>query len=64
VTAEALAAAIRRHGQKDVTFVADREAIPEHLAGLVQPGDIVITLGAGNIWQAGETLLERLATSG
>jgi len=63
VTADALAGAIRRHGQKDVTFVADREAIAGHLAGIVQPGDIVLTLGAGNIWQAGEALLERLADS-
>ena len=60
VTAEALANAIRSHGQKDVTFIADREAIPAHLAGIVLPGDIVLTLGAGNIWQAGEALLEKL----
>ncbi|HTP64164.1 MAG TPA: UDP-N-acetylmuramate--L-alanine ligase [Geobacteraceae bacterium] len=60
VTAEALAAAIRRHGQKDVTYIADREAIPEYLAGIARPGDIILTLGAGNIWQAGEALLARL----
>jgi UDP-N-acetylmuramate--alanine ligase len=64
VTAEALANAIRRHGQKDVTFIADREDIPNHLAGIVQPGDIVLTLGAGNIWQAGEALLEKLREQG
>ena len=60
VTAEALANGIRMHGQKEVTFIADREAIPDHLATIVQPGDIVLTLGAGNIWQAGEALLKRL----
>ena len=27
------------------------------LAEVVQPGDLVLTLGAGNIWQAGEELL-------
>ena len=64
VTAEALANAIRRHGQKDVTFIADREEIPDHLAGIVQPGDIVLTLGAGNIWQAGEALLKKLGDQG
>jgi UDP-N-acetylmuramate--alanine ligase len=48
------------HGQKEVTFIADREAIPDHLAAIVQPGDMVLTLGAGNIWQAGEALLKRL----
>lgn len=62
VTAEALANAIRKHGQKDVTYIADREAIPDHLAGIVRPGDIVLTLGAGNIWQTGETLLKKLET--
>jgi UDP-N-acetylmuramate--alanine ligase len=64
VTSEALANAIRRHGQKDVTFIADREEIPDHLAGIVQPGDIVLTLGAGNIWQAGEALLKKLGDQG
>ena len=44
-TAEALAKEIRSHGQKDVTYIADRESIPEHLAGIVKAGDIVITLG-------------------
>jgi UDP-N-acetylmuramate--alanine ligase len=60
VTAEALAGEIRKHGQRDVTHVADRETLPEYLAGIVRPGDIVLTLGAGNIWQAGEALLQRL----
>ena len=59
-TAERLAAEVRRHGQKDVTWIGNRELIPEHLAGIVLEGDIVITLGAGNIWQAGEELLKLL----
>jgi UDP-N-acetylmuramate--alanine ligase len=40
--------------------VADREKPPEYLAALVKRGDIVITLGAGNIWQQGEALLQTL----
>ncbi|KAA0892221.1 UDP-N-acetylmuramate--L-alanine ligase [Oryzomonas rubra] len=60
VSAERLSQEIRRHGQKDVTYLADRELIPEHLAGIVREGDIVITLGAGSIWQQGEALLKRL----
>jgi UDP-N-acetylmuramate--alanine ligase len=59
-TAERLSEEIRRHGQKDVTFIADRELIPAHLAALVKEGDIVITLGAGNIWQQGEALVKLL----
>jgi UDP-N-acetylmuramate--alanine ligase len=59
-TAERLAGEVRRHGQKDVTWIADREKIPEHLAAVVREGDIVITLGAGNIWQQGEALVRIL----
>ena len=59
-TAERLAKELRRHGQKEVTWIADREKIPEHLAGIVREGDIVITLGAGNIWQQGDALVKLL----
>lgn len=59
-TGDRLAASIKKHGQKDVTFQADREKIAEQLMKVVKPGDIVLTLGAGNIWQAGEELLRKL----
>ena len=62
-TAERLAKELRRHGQKDVTWLADREKIPGHLAGIAREGDIVITLGAGNIWQQGEALVKLLEIS-
>jgi UDP-N-acetylmuramate--alanine ligase len=61
-TAERLAEEVRRHGQKDVTWIANRELIPGHLAGIVREGDIVITLGAGNIWQQGESLVRLLVS--
>jgi UDP-N-acetylmuramate--alanine ligase len=62
VTSQVLAEAVRRHGQKDVTYVADRQEIPLHLKGMVKSGDIVLTLGAGNIWQIGELFLDILKT--
>jgi UDP-N-acetylmuramate--alanine ligase len=60
VSSESLAAAIKQHGQKEVSHIPDREALPDYLAGIVEPGDIVLSLGAGNIWQAGEGLLNKL----
>jgi len=60
VSAERLAEEVRRHGQRDVTYIPDRLALPDHLAGVIKEGDIVITMGAGNIWQAGEELVQRL----
>ena len=64
VTAESLAGRIRRHGQRDVTWISDREALCAHLERVLSPGDILLTLGAGNVWQVGEAMLERLPAAG
>lgn len=62
-TSERLAQELLRHGQKDVTWIGERELVPEHLLNIVKEGDIVITLGAGNIWQQGEKLVDLLENS-
>jgi UDP-N-acetylmuramate--alanine ligase len=59
-TSSALAAGIRKHGQKDVAHIADREELCDHLLKVLKPGDLCLTLGAGNLWQVGEKLLKRL----
>ena len=55
-----LVQSISRHGHKNVHYVADRSAVVPHLAPLLRAGDMVITLGAGNIWQVGEDLIRYL----
>ena len=49
VSSEALARAVREAGHKDVTHVARREDVSTWLAEQAKPGDLIITLGAGNI---------------
>ena len=51
---------IRAHGHKDAVYVDGIDPAVEMLAETTKSGDIVLTLGAGNVWQAGELLLERL----
>ena len=61
VTAEALAEGIRAHGHRNVTYLGnDRARAVEHLAGIVRSGDLVLTLGAGDVGQLGPALLKRL----
>lgn len=60
VSAEVLAEGIRVHGHKGVTYLPDLESLPERLQSLLNPGDLVVTLGAGNVWQVGVELLRRL----
>jgi UDP-N-acetylmuramate--alanine ligase len=59
-TGEALYQAIKRKGHIDVDFVPDKNQIAAHLADKLQRGDIALTLGAGDIYRIGETLVEEL----
>jgi UDP-N-acetylmuramate--alanine ligase len=60
VKAENLYEGIKGHGHKDVTLVSERKEILDHLLPRLKSGDMVITLGAGDVWKIGETLLEEL----
>ena len=51
---------IRRHGQRDAHFVAEVASLAVTVRTMLQPGDIVLTLGAGDILRAGEELLKIL----
>jgi UDP-N-acetylmuramate--alanine ligase len=55
-----LAEAIRAHGHRDVTLVEDRKDLADAIGERVRPGDVVITLGAGDITRTGLELLEVL----
>jgi UDP-N-acetylmuramate--alanine ligase len=60
VSGEALAQRIRDFGHRDVEFAGSIDNAVEAVLRNAQAGDLVLTLGAGNVWQAGEKLLARL----
>ena len=61
VTGRDLADAIRAHGHRDVVYLgSDRSRILDYLEDVIRPGDLVITLGAGDVGQLGQALLDRL----
>jgi UDP-N-acetylmuramate--alanine ligase len=60
VNSETLYQAIKRKGHMEVEFVADKSQIPKMLAEKLNPGDIALTLGAGDIYKVGEALVETL----
>lgn len=57
---ERLAEAVRACGHRDVSFVADRKELAKALAERLKAGDLVITLGAGDISQTPAELLALL----
>ena len=60
VTSEALYQAIKRRGHMEVEFISDKDQIVNQLAAKLNPGDIALTLGAGDIYKVGEALVEAL----
>jgi UDP-N-acetylmuramate--alanine ligase len=63
VTAEALVERIRQFGHRGVEYVGTLDRGVEALKAAAQEGDLVLTLGAGNVWQAGDKLLAMLRES-
>ncbi|MBI3753336.1 MAG: UDP-N-acetylmuramate--L-alanine ligase [Deltaproteobacteria bacterium] len=49
---------IKAYGHRDVVYIPDKEDIPAYLTKTAKPGDMVITLGAGNIWQVAEEMMK------
>ena len=60
VSGQTLYEGIKRYGHKDVVFIPDRAKVVEHMAGVLKKGDLMITLGAGDVWKIGEQVLEKL----
>ncbi|MDX2546590.1 UDP-N-acetylmuramate--L-alanine ligase [Streptomyces sp. WI04-05B] len=44
----------------DVTAVSDKAEVPETIAGMAKPGDLVLTMGAGDVTDLGPRILDRL----
>jgi len=58
VTSEGLAEEIKRFGHRNARYAGGVEQGKQALLETAQAGDLVMTLGAGNVWRAGEEFLE------
>lgn len=61
VTSERLFRGIKEHGHKEVIHCPQQEEILPALLSVIEPGDVVVTLGAGNIYRVGDQLLKKLS---
>jgi len=60
VTAEKILQGLQEHGHRGVVYVPESDKIVASLLTMVEPGDLVLTLGAGDIYKVGEALAARL----
>ncbi len=60
VTSESLLAATMHHGQRNTRYIGKLYSMAGELLPMLKSGDLVLTLGAGNIVRVGEELLDLL----
>jgi UDP-N-acetylmuramate--alanine ligase len=51
---------IKELGSCDVSYISDREELIQRVISEIKSGDVLITLGAGNVYKVGEEILEKL----
>ena len=61
VSAELITSTAKQYGHKRVHYIQDKNQVPEALNNIILPGDMVITMGAGDIWRQNEKIIEVLA---
>lgn len=60
VDSQAMVRAIQAAGHPAASYAESIEAAVERAAAAARPGDMILTLGAGNIWRAGDDILAAL----
>ncbi len=60
VSGQLIATAAKKFGHKDVHYIPDKKEIPEFLMKIKKKGDLIITIGAGDIWKYGEEFIKLL----
>jgi UDP-N-acetylmuramate--alanine ligase len=58
ISGELIANAAKSFGHKNVIYIPNKEDISSTLNELVKDDDLVVTLGAGDIWKYGEKFIE------
>jgi UDP-N-acetylmuramate--alanine ligase len=60
VSSEAVLRAVKDNGHMDAVYIPDKKVLFETIAKKLRPGDLFITVGAGDVWKTGEELLKRM----
>lgn len=60
VTGDLIASTTKKFGHKNVHYVSDKKDVPALLNELKKEGDIIVTMGAGDIWKYGEQFVVML----
>jgi UDP-N-acetylmuramate--alanine ligase len=57
VTGQLVVRAAREAGHRNLIYIADKKRVPDRLERLLRPGDLLLTMGAGDVVKCGEAYL-------
>ncbi len=60
VTGKLIADTAEKYGHRNVVYVEDKNAVSDKLKEIIEPGDIIITMGAGDIYKSGDTFVDEI----
>jgi UDP-N-acetylmuramate--alanine ligase len=60
ISSELIRNSIEKHDGKEVNIIPRFEEIPDAICSIVREGDIILTLGAGDIYKAGPEICRRI----
>lgn len=63
VTGKLIADTAEKYGHKNVIYVEDKQHISEKLTEIVEHGDIIITMGAGDIYKSGDAFVQDIQSN-
>ena len=63
ITGELIVNAAKQYGHKDVHYVPDKKNFPQFLKTIAKENDLVVTMGAGDVWKCGMEFINLLNTA-
>ena len=64
INSGALIEKIKKSGRNNALYIKDRDEAIIYIASHMRKGDLLVTLGAGDVWKIGDELLHRLRGEG
>jgi UDP-N-acetylmuramate--alanine ligase len=63
ITGELIVNAAKQYGHKDVHYISDKKNLPQFLKTIAKENDLVVTMGAGDVWKCGMEFINLLNTA-
>ena len=64
VSSNLIQQSVKKHEGRDVVVIPHLDQVPDYISSIVRKGDVIVTLGAGDIYKVGHAILSMLDKKG